>query len=187
MPLSCGPPATAAGCHPVRAGAVGADGARRAASQPNTLAGSDERGRYDDTRATSQLTQSLRGSRTLGGSRTSCTGPRCDLRRRRLHRAQRQPPPGDGQPAQPRLKRTSQHYDGALGYRRGPRVGDVALRGPAPASWRVHVGSCPDRRLLCVCSGSQVGTKVQRDERRGRDQRGDDEDSGTEAVRCGSS
>ena len=34
-------------------------------------------------------------------------GPRRGLRRRRLHRAQRQPPPGHGQPAQPRHRRVA--------------------------------------------------------------------------------
>jgi hypothetical protein len=73
------------------------------------------------------------GCAGTGGSRTGCTGPRHDLRRRRLHRAHRQPPPGDGQPAQPLA------------------VGALRLAGhPNLAAALRHTGRDPARPLMIL-------------------------------------
>ena len=63
-PRPGGPPTTAAGCRPARAGRGGARWARRAASQSSTMAGSDERGQYYDT-----------GPDLLAGFETPCRWP----------------------------------------------------------------------------------------------------------------
>jgi predicted transposase YbfD/YdcC len=64
-------------------------------------------------------------ARALADREPAALGPRRDLRRRRLHRTQRQPPPRDGQPAQPRRRRAAagrppQPRRRAATYRRDP-------------------------------------------------------------------
>jgi predicted transposase YbfD/YdcC len=83
-------------------------------------------------------------ARELADREPAALGPRRDLRRRRLYRTHRQPPPGAGQPAQPGRRRAAasrppQPRRRAATYR--PRPGPAACR-PRPGipvkwpSWR---------------------------------------------------